>query len=184
MVPDDILKKVGPSSLELRSGLLISFAFAVHDSNDGQPERAVAHSQADDSPDGVLHLPHLCDEHGRACSFAHPLLSLEREVPHLRHATLYVLLLPDSLLPESSPRFFPAAIVPNKPEFVNAEAVPFRFTPNLQRFITPIGTEGLLTSSMMAIARCLTESEVRPFSLLDLDVSLSFFLHSTISNTD
>ena len=53
--------------------------------------------------------------------------------------------------------------MPNKPEFVNAEAVPFRFTPNLQRFITPIGTEGLLTSSMMAIARCLTESEVRHF---------------------
>lgn len=51
--------------------------------------------------------------------------------------------------------------MPNKPEFVNAEAVPFRFTPNLQRFITPIGTEGLLTSSMLAIARCLTESEVR-----------------------
>jgi transformation/transcription domain-associated protein len=53
-----------------------------------------------------------------------------------------------------------AAITPNKPEFVNAEAVPFRFTPNFQRFITPLGTEGLLTSSMMAIARCLTESEV------------------------
>jgi transformation/transcription domain-associated protein len=54
-----------------------------------------------------------------------------------------------------------AAITPNKPEFTNNEAVPFRFTPNFQRFITPIGTEGLLTSSMMAIARCLTESEVR-----------------------
>jgi transformation/transcription domain-associated protein len=55
------------------------------------------------------------------------------------------------------------AILPSKPEFANTEAVPFRFTPNFQRFITPIGTEGLLTSSIMAIARCLTESEVSPF---------------------
>lgn len=53
-----------------------------------------------------------------------------------------------------------AAITPSKPEFVNAEAVPFRFTPNFQRFITPVGTEGLLTSAMMAISRCLTETEV------------------------
>lgn len=50
--------------------------------------------------------------------------------------------------------------MPNKAEFVNNEPVPFRFTPNLQRFITPIGAEGLLASSMLAIARCLTESEV------------------------
>lgn len=52
------------------------------------------------------------------------------------------------------------AIIPSKPELINNEAVPFRYTPNFQRFITPIGTEGLLTSSMLAIARCLTESEV------------------------
>lgn len=66
------------------------------------------------------------------------------------------------------------SIVPNRPEFVNAEAVPFRFTPNLQRFITPIGTEGLLTSSMMAIARCLTESEY------DLEHRLSIFIREEV----
>lgn len=54
----------------------------------------------------------------------------------------------------------PLAIPMNKAEFTNVEPVPFRFTPNLQRFVTPIGTEGLLTTSMLAIARCLTESEV------------------------
>lgn len=59
-----------------------------------------------------------------------------------------------------------AAIVPGKPELFHNEPVPFRFTPNFQRFIGPHGTEGLLTSSLMAIARALTESEVRlfPFS--------------------
>ncbi|CEQ40122.1 SPOSA6832_01706, partial [Sporobolomyces salmonicolor] len=62
-----------------------------------------------------------------------------------------------------------SAIVPNKPEFINMEPVPFRFTPNFQRFIGPHGTEGLLTSSLMAIARCLTESEY------DLEHRLSIF---------
>lgn len=52
------------------------------------------------------------------------------------------------------------AIVPGKPELVHGEPVPFRFTPNFQRFIGPHGIEGLLTSSLVATARALTESEV------------------------
>ena len=40
--------------------------------------------------------------------------------------------------------------------------LPFRLTPNLQDFITPIGIEGLLTASMLALGRGLTEPEV-PF---------------------
>lgn len=73
-----------------------------------------------------------------------------------------------SLAPPLPPRRSPsltrssAAIVPGKPELFHNEPVPFRFTPNFQRFIGPHGTEGLLTSSLMAIARALTESEVRP----------------------
>lgn len=47
-----------------------------------------------------------------------------------------------------------------KPEFSNNEPVPFRLTPNIQTFITPIGIEGVLVSALMSIARCLTESEV------------------------
>ncbi|KAG0235555.1 hypothetical protein B0O80DRAFT_498171 [Mortierella sp. GBAus27b] len=41
----------------------------------------------------------------------------------------------------------------------NMEPVPFRFTPNFQHFITPTGVEGVFTSSLMSIARCLTEPE-------------------------
>ncbi|GAA96948.1 uncharacterized protein L969DRAFT_90354 [Mixia osmundae IAM 14324] len=48
---------------------------------------------------------------------------------------------------------------PQAPEFANNEAVPFRFTPSIQKFITAVGTEGLLTSSLMAIAGALTEEE-------------------------
>lgn len=49
---------------------------------------------------------------------------------------------------------------PGKPEFANTEPVPFRLTPNIQAFITPIGIEGVLVTGIMSIARALTESEV------------------------
>jgi transformation/transcription domain-associated protein len=47
-----------------------------------------------------------------------------------------------------------------EPVYSNNETVPFRFTPNMQRFVGPIFTEGLLTSGMMAIGRALTDPEV------------------------
>ncbi|KAK4051001.1 transcription-associated protein 1 [Microbotryomycetes sp. JL201] len=76
------------------------------------------------------------------------------------------------------------SITPSKPEFVNAEAVPFRFTPNFQRFITPVGTEGLLTSSMMAIARCLTESESALEHRLSLFIREEVLVWAQMSKTD
>ena len=51
------------------------------------------------------------------------------------------------------------AMVSNKPYFHNPEAVPFRFTPNLQTLMGPLATEGLFSAALMAIARCLTEPE-------------------------
>ncbi|GAA5864979.1 hypothetical protein JCM8547_004259 [Rhodosporidiobolus lusitaniae] len=66
------------------------------------------------------------------------------------------------------------SIVPNKPELIHNEPVPFRFTPNFQRFFGPHGTEGLLVSSAMAIARALTESE------FDLEHRLSIFVREEI----
>lgn len=53
-----------------------------------------------------------------------------------------------------------AGHAPGKAEFANTEPVPFRLTPNIQNFITPIGIEGVLVTSVMSIARALTESEV------------------------
>lgn len=46
-----------------------------------------------------------------------------------------------------------------QPVIVSLEAVPFRLTPNMQHFIGPIGTEGLLVASLMALGRCLSEPE-------------------------
>lgn len=62
-------------------------------------------------------------------------------------------------------QMFTSDLVPghtvNKPEFSNQDPVPFRLTPNIQTFLTPIGIEGVLVTSLLSIARCLTESEVR-----------------------
>lgn len=44
---------------------------------------------------------------------------------------------------------------------IQPETTPFRLTPNIQDFITPAGTEGLLTASMVAIGRGLCEPEVK-----------------------
>ncbi|KAG8954779.1 hypothetical protein FRC03_011404 [Tulasnella sp. 419] len=56
------------------------------------------------------------------------------------------------------------------------EAVPFRFTPNLQHFIGPIGIEGLMTAGIMAIGRTLTEPE------FDLDQYLGLFMRDEVIN--
>ncbi|KAI9001012.1 atypical/PIKK/TRRAP protein kinase [Trametes punicea] len=45
------------------------------------------------------------------------------------------------------------------PYFTSPDAVPFRFTPNLQHFLGPILTEGILACGIMSIGRCLTEPE-------------------------
>ncbi|KAF9485316.1 hypothetical protein BDN70DRAFT_848082 [Pholiota conissans] len=45
------------------------------------------------------------------------------------------------------------------PVFATSDVVPFRLTPNMQNFLGPIFTEGLLTSGIMSIGRSLTEPE-------------------------
>ncbi|KAI8643328.1 hypothetical protein BD408DRAFT_342632 [Parasitella parasitica] len=61
------------------------------------------------------------------------------------------------------------------PLFGNGEAIPFRFTPNIQEFMTPIGIEGLFTSCLMATARCLTEPE------FELDQYLCLFVRDELA---
>ncbi|KAF7355349.1 hypothetical protein MSAN_01451500 [Mycena sanguinolenta] len=55
------------------------------------------------------------------------------------------------------------------PIFATNDVVPFRLTPNLQNFLGPISTEGILTSGIMAIGRSLTEPE------FDLEQQLCLF---------
>ncbi|CCM01587.1 uncharacterized protein FIBRA_03647 [Fibroporia radiculosa] len=49
--------------------------------------------------------------------------------------------------------------VSQSPIFGTTDTVPFRLTPNMQHFMGPILIEGVLTSAMMALGRCLTEPE-------------------------
>ncbi len=62
------------------------------------------------------------------------------------------------------------------PVLVSTEKVPFRFTPNLQTFMTPNGVEGVFTSSLMAIARSLTTPE------FDMDDYLSLFIRDELNS--
>ena len=83
--------------------------------------------------------------------------------------------LPNKLLfSRAGGQFHTTELVPDqankKPEFTNGEAVPFRLTPNIQTFVTPIGIEGLLVTSVATIARALTESEY------DLEHKLAIFV--------
>lgn len=83
--------------------------------------------------------------------------------------------LPSKLLfSRSGGHFHTAELVPDqaskKPEFGNGEPVPFRLTPNIQTFVTPISIEGLLVTSVATIARALTENEY------DLEHKLAIFV--------
>ncbi|KAG5438769.1 hypothetical protein PCANB_002489 [Pneumocystis canis] len=69
---------------------------------------------------------------------------------------------------------FLPAMASNNPVFHNGEATPFRFTPNIQTFIGPVGIEGIFSSALMAIARCLTEPE------FELDQYLSIFVRDEL----
>lgn len=64
------------------------------------------------------------------------------------------------------------ALVNNRPIFHNPEHVPFRLTPNLQTLMGPLATEGVFSSSLMAIARCLTEVHHEPGNELEQQLSI------------
>lgn len=58
--------------------------------------------------------------------------------------------------------------------FANMDPVPFRFTPNIQQFITPVGIEGPFVSCLVAVARSLTEPD------LELDQYLGPFIRDEV----
>ncbi|KAM9932857.1 hypothetical protein OXX80_007525, partial [Metschnikowia pulcherrima] len=60
------------------------------------------------------------------------------------------------------------------PLFYNAEMVPFRLTPNVQKLIGESGIEGVLAIYMLVIARALTETKS------DLDQYLTIFVRDEV----
>lgn len=67
----------------------------------------------------------------------------------------------------------------NLPVFATSDVVPFRLTPNMQTFLGPIFTEGILTAGIMAISRSLTEPEVSCMPLIMNDQRILILLYST-----
>ena len=63
---------------------------------------------------------------------------------------------------------------PQAPHFKSPDPTPFRLSPNIQHFIGPIGIEGLLASSFMALGTALTSSEH------GLEDYLSIFVHDEV----
>ncbi|KAI5124824.1 hypothetical protein M0805_005454 [Coniferiporia weirii] len=59
-------------------------------------------------------------------------------------------------------------------QIVHLESVPFRFTPNLQHFVNPTGTEALFCPGIVAIARALTKPEY------ELDQHLCLFVRDEV----
>ncbi|CAG7849089.1 Transcription-associated protein 1 [Serendipita indica DSM 11827] len=59
---------------------------------------------------------------------------------------------------------------PDRPSLQWNDSTPFRLTPNIQTFVSPLGIEGLMTSSMLALSRGLLEPE------LDIEKQLWLFL--------
>ena len=47
------------------------------------------------------------------------------------------------------------------PTLQQTDMTPFRLTPNVQDFITPVGIEGLMTAALLSLSRGLLEPEVR-----------------------
>ncbi|KAG2013625.1 atypical/PIKK/TRRAP protein kinase [Coprinopsis cinerea AmutBmut pab1-1] len=55
------------------------------------------------------------------------------------------------------------------PVFATTDTVPFRFTPNLQHFVGPVFTDGILATGIMSVGQALTEPE------FDLEYHLCLF---------
>ncbi|KAJ7507855.1 hypothetical protein B0H11DRAFT_2271401 [Mycena galericulata] len=102
-----------------------------------------------------------------SCSFMTYTLCLTHRTPHrylLSRTTGQMTM--TELVPGMSQQF---------PIFATNDVVPFRLTPNLQNFLGPVFTEGILTSGMMAIGRSLTEPE------FDLEQQLCLFSRDEVT---
>lgn len=73
------------------------------------------------------------------------------------------------------------------PIFYNAESVPFRLTPNIQKLIGEAGLEGILSVHMLTIAKALTEPEPELETYLPLfvrDETISWFTQQHRPSSD
>lgn len=65
----------------------------------------------------------------------------------------------------------------NSGQIALLDPVPFRLTPNMQRFIGPIGIEGVFTECIRATASIFMQVEKVPFNRIE--TLISFFYRAT-----
>lgn len=68
-----------------------------------------------------------------------------------------------------------AGFASGQPQIMSTESVPFRLTPNMQRFITRTGVEGVMTGAVTAISKSLTTPG------FDLGGTLHLFVRDEVS---
>ncbi|KAI8370186.1 hypothetical protein EDC96DRAFT_563874 [Choanephora cucurbitarum] len=105
-----------------------------------------------------------------AATFASYLFSIGNRTPHKMTVSRQQ---GDLWMTELLPGWLQASNT--EPMLGNGESVPFRFTPNVQEYITPVGIEGPFTSCLMSIARSLVDPE------LDLEEYLSLFVRDELA---
>ncbi len=159
MVPDNVLANVCCVYIQCHTaGTLLILQYMV---------RTMA------SPDELWRMRKQFALQVASCSFMTYTFSLSSRQPtrfQISRTTGFIAmteLLPGMLLRYQSeklslfhPAFAPVAAAHPLPVYASNDVVPFRLTPNMQNFLGPIFTEGILVSGIMAIGKALTEPEV------------------------
>ncbi|KAF6745749.1 hypothetical protein DFP72DRAFT_856056 [Ephemerocybe angulata] len=103
----------------------------LHDSHHGRPHRAVEDAQA-------VHAAARCRQLRNLVSRSTGLVAMTELLPGMH-----------------------AGISSQLPVFASTDVVPFRFTPNMQHFVSSTFMEGIIAPSIMAIGQSLTDPEPR-----------------------
>lgn len=109
-----------------------------------------------------------------ACTFITYILSIGQRYPYRYH------------IARNSGRVQVSELIPSyhteSQLFANQDGVSFRFTPNIQQFITPIGVDGIFAPTVQAIGRALTETEYEMEDYLSLFVRNEVVMRQIFSN--
>lgn len=160
MVPDDVLAnvRISPSQIVLWSHN-IYVTFAVHGAQYVWTWWAVADAETVCPTNCLLQFHDLSILSRQSPSGAVPNFAVDRFDCNDRIIAWYVYSWRSPFVVVLKSSFL--ATHASHPLFATNDVVPFRLTPNMQNFLGPIFTEGLLAPGIMAIGRSLTEPEVR-----------------------
>lgn len=135
---------------------------SVYDALNGWTRGTLANAETICSTNRIMQFYDLCFLSFKSTSPALPSISSDRIDSHDRTVARCITI---TLKWQLYTRwlFVVTGVSGQTPVFATSDVVPFRLTPNMQHFLGPIFTEGLLTSGIMSIGRSLTEPEVKTY---------------------